>query len=66
MEDKLLKESELDTAVVRVLESRFQLGLFDPPALVPYTKIAATEYDTPEHDALALADGARVGGAVEE
>jgi beta-glucosidase len=52
--DKLLKESQLDTAVGRLLEARFRLGLFDPPALVPYAKIAATEYDTPAHDALAL------------
>jgi beta-glucosidase len=28
--------------------------MFDPPALVPYSKIAATEYDTPANDALAL------------
>ena len=52
--DKLLKESELDTAVGRLLEARFRLGMFDPPALVPYAKIAATEYDTPAHDELAL------------
>jgi beta-glucosidase len=52
--DKLLKESELDTAVGRLLEARFRLGMFDPPALVPYAKIAATEYDTPQNDALAL------------
>ena len=54
VEDGLLQESELDTAVGRLLEARFRLGLFDPPALVPYAKIAATEYDTPAHDALAL------------
>jgi beta-glucosidase len=53
-EDKLLKESDLDTAVGRLIEARFRLGMFDPPALVPYAKIAATDYDTPEHDALAL------------
>ena len=52
--DKLLKESELDTAVGRMLEARFRLGMFDPPALVPYAKIAATDYDTPANDALAL------------
>ena len=52
--DKLLTQGELDTAVGRMLEARFRLGMFDPPALVPYAKIAATEYDTPEHDALAL------------
>ena len=44
----------MDTAVGRLLEARFRLGMFDPPALVPYAKIPATEYDTPEHDALAL------------
>jgi beta-glucosidase len=54
VQDKLLKESELDTAVGRMLEARFRLGMFDPPALVPYAKIAATEYDTPQNDALAL------------
>ena len=37
-----------------MLEARFRLGMFDPPALVPYAKIAATDYDTPAHDALAL------------
>jgi len=52
--DNLLKESELDTAVGRMLEARFRLGMFDPPALVPYAKIAATDYDTPANDALAL------------
>jgi beta-glucosidase len=52
--DKLLKESDVDTAVERLLETRFRLGLFDPPALVPYAKIPPTEYDTPAHDALAL------------
>jgi beta-glucosidase len=52
--DKLLQESELDTAVGRLLEARFRLGMFDPPALVPYSKIAATDYDTPANDELAL------------
>ncbi|HUD47669.1 MAG TPA: glycoside hydrolase family 3 C-terminal domain-containing protein [Candidatus Baltobacteraceae bacterium] len=52
--DKLLEESQLDTAVGRLLEARFRLGLFDPPALVPYSKIAATDYDTPANDALSL------------
>jgi beta-glucosidase len=52
--DKMLKESELDTAVGRTLEVRFRLGMFDPPALVPYAAIPATEYDTPANDALAL------------
>jgi beta-glucosidase len=52
--DGLLTEQEVDTAVGRLLQARFRLGMFDPPALVPYAKIPATDYDTPEHDTLAL------------
>ncbi|MGA2555060.1 MAG: glycoside hydrolase family 3 C-terminal domain-containing protein, partial [Verrucomicrobiota bacterium] len=52
--DNLLKESELDTALGRMLEARFRLGLFDPPGMVPYGKIGAKDYDTPGNDALAL------------
>ncbi len=36
------------------MDARFRLGMFDPPELVPYSKIPATDYDTPEHDSLAL------------
>ena len=50
----LITEAYIDVAVGRVLESRFRLGLFDPPALVPYARIPATDNDTPEHAALAL------------
>ncbi len=52
--DGLLTEKEVDTALGRMLEARFRLGLFDPPAMVPYSKIAANDYDTPDHDKLAL------------
>jgi beta-glucosidase len=52
--DKLLKESELDVAVGRLMEARFRLGMFDPPELVPYAKIPANDYDTPANDTLAL------------
>jgi beta-glucosidase len=52
--DKLLSESELDRAVGRLLEARFRLGLFDPPAMVPYAKIPANDYDTPANDELSL------------
>jgi len=52
--DGSMKEAELDTAVERLLEARFRLGMFDPSALVPYARIPMTDYDTPEHDKLAL------------
>ena len=34
-----LKESEIDTALVRLFTARMKLGMFDPPEMVPYTKI---------------------------
>ena len=54
VKQNFLKESELDTAAGRILEARFKLGLFDPPSMVPYSRIAKTDYDTPANDALAL------------
>jgi len=48
-----LKESEIDTAVVRLFTARIKLGLFDPPDMVPYTKIDPQELDSPAHRALA-------------
>jgi len=50
----LIGDPEIDTAVRRVLEARFRLGLFDPPDQVPYAQIPVTENDTPAHEALAL------------
>jgi beta-glucosidase len=46
--------AEIDTALGRVLESRFKLGLFDPSNSVPYLQITMAENDTPEHRKLAL------------
>ena len=50
----LITEKELDVALGRNLKARFLLGLFDPPGIVPYANIPATENDTPGHAALAL------------
>ena len=50
----LISEEEIDTAVGRVLEARFRLGLFDPPSEVPYAQIPLAQNDTPAHEALAL------------
>ncbi len=48
-----LSESALDTALVRLFTARMRLGMFDPPEMVPYTKIDEKELDSPEHRALA-------------
>jgi beta-glucosidase len=54
VKDGLISEKEIDTAVSRVLEARFRLGLFDPPEKVPYAQIPITQNDTSAHEALAL------------
>jgi beta-glucosidase len=50
----LISEPAVDTAVTRELTMRFRLGLFDPPALVPWSNLGIDQNDTPEHQALAL------------
>ncbi len=50
----LLSEKEIDKSLDRILTARFRLGMFDPDAQVPYAQIPSTDYDTPQHDAIAL------------
>ncbi len=54
MKAGFLKESEIDTALVRLFTARMKLGMFDPPEMVPYAKIDASELDSAAHRALAL------------
>jgi len=49
-----LKESDIDTAVTRLFTARMKLGMFDPPEIVPYAKIDASELDSAAHRELAL------------
>jgi beta-glucosidase len=46
-----LPESDLDTALIRLFTARIKLGMFDPPDMVPYTKIDEKELDSAEHRA---------------
>ncbi len=48
-----LKESEIDVAVTRLFTARMRLGMFDPPEMVPYTRIDEKLLDSAEHRALA-------------
>jgi len=50
----LISRQEIDKALGCLLEIRFRLGLFDPPASVPYSQIPFPENNRPEHQALAL------------
>ncbi|GAA3763741.1 glycoside hydrolase family 3 protein [Plantactinospora mayteni] len=49
----LLDESDLDTAVRRILTVRFRLGDFDPPERNPYSAITADVINCPAHQELA-------------
>ncbi len=50
----LLPEALIDTAVTRLMIARFRLGLFDAPDSVPYTRIPYSVVDQPAYRALAL------------
>jgi beta-glucosidase len=48
-----LKETDIDTAVVRLFTARIKLGMFDPPEMVPYNKIDVNELNSVAHRELA-------------
>jgi beta-glucosidase len=54
----LIKEAEIDSALERLFVARFKLGMFDPPARVPFSKIPYSEVDSEAHRQAAL-DAAR-------
>jgi beta-glucosidase len=53
LKDKLVSESEIDTAVKRLFTARFRLGMFDPAQDVPYARIPMSEVDSAAHRTLA-------------
>jgi len=48
-----LPEGTVDTALIRLFTARIRLGMFDPPEMVPYSKIDEKILDSAEHRALA-------------
>lgn len=54
VQKNLISEAEIDKALGYALKTRFRLGLFDPPDIVPYSKITIQENDTEAHRKLAL------------
>ena len=48
-----LPESSVDTALIRLFTARIRLGMFDPPAAVPYMNIDEKQLDSPAHRELA-------------
>ncbi|HXI58726.1 MAG TPA: glycoside hydrolase family 3 C-terminal domain-containing protein [Polyangia bacterium] len=49
----LVDEATIDRAVTRLFAVRFRLGMFDAPARVPFSAIAPSVIDSPEHRRLA-------------
>ena len=54
----LITEAEIDVSVRRMMLARMKLGQFDPPEMVPYSKIPFSVLDSKAHQDLAL-DAAR-------
>jgi beta-glucosidase len=53
-EQGLITEETINQSVARLFTTRFKLGMFDPPELVPYANIPYEVNDSPEHRQLAL------------
>ena len=51
---KMVTETQIDSAAIRVLRARFKLGVYDNPESVPYNKIAPAMVGCKEHQDLAL------------
>ena len=49
----LIRESEIDVALHRLVVARMKLGMFDPPERVRWAQIPYSVNDAPEHDRLA-------------
>jgi beta-glucosidase len=54
MRKGFLPQKAVDTALTRLFTARMRLGMFDPPAMVPYSRIPESELDSPAHRQLAL------------
>jgi beta-glucosidase len=52
--DKLLTMADVDKSVKRLFEARFRLGMFDPPEMVPWSKLTLADNDTAANRAVAL------------
>ncbi len=54
VQDRLLSMQDVDRAVRRLFEARFRLGMFDPPANVPWSKLTLADVDIAANRQLAL------------
>jgi len=50
----LISEADIDRSLERLFVARFRLGMFDPPEMVPWSRIPYSDVDAPAHRARAL------------
>jgi beta-glucosidase len=50
----LLTEADVDVALKRLFTARVRLGMFDPPEMVPFSRIGIKENHSDEHKAISL------------
>jgi beta-glucosidase len=53
IERGLITEADIDRSLARTLATRFKLGMFDPPEMVPFTSIPMSVVNSPKHRQLA-------------
>ena len=61
-----LKESEIDTALIRLFTARMKLGMFDPPEMVPYYEDRSKRTGQPGAPGAGANDCKQVHGAAQE
>ena len=54
MKQGLVSQAVVDQSLRRLFTARMRLGLFDPPAMVPWSSIPDSALNAPEHAALAV------------
>jgi beta-glucosidase len=54
VDEHLLAETDIDAAMVRLFTARMRLGMFDPPASIPFNAIPFSEVNSAAHRELAL------------
>ncbi len=54
VEQGLIDEAEVDTAVIRLMTARMKLGMFDPPEMVPWADYPVDTVACPPHREVAL------------
>ncbi len=51
--DHLISEDDINRAVKRLYTAKFRLGIFDPPEMVPWSRLTLKDNDTEENRAVA-------------